>query len=119
MFFSYYETRTDDKSPYGYAIKYYVLYDKKLGEAVVSNTLIDDFTSVGNVLAQDIEFFSQKDGTVVYGISPHEFIKNFSDSEVDSISSDILNSYSEVAGTSRLSSINISDNPILFIATLK
>jgi hypothetical protein len=119
MFFSYYETMTEDRSPYGSAIKYYVLYDKKLGEAVVSNTLIDDFLSVGNVVAQDIEFFSQKDGTVVYGISPLEFIKNFSDSEVNSISSDILNSYSEVAGASQLSSINVSDNPILFIATLK
>ncbi len=119
LYFSYDERLKDNNSPFGKIKKYYVLFQKATNEAIISNSLVDDINYPLGERVNNVIFFSQADGSVVFGLSAHDFRK-MGLTSFDKINVVRKEYYSNKYPALKIyNQTKVLDNPILFIATLK
>ncbi|MDY0342623.1 MAG: 6-bladed beta-propeller [Lentimicrobium sp.] len=112
LFFRYDERKKEEGSPYGRLEKYFVLHHKATGKSKVSNVIIDDVISSSELLLNKyINFFSQPNGQVIYGISANNIIEMAKNPVYNMNERPLLNS--------NLLNIKELDNPVIFIANFK
>jgi hypothetical protein len=111
-FFRYDERKKEEGAPYGRTEKYFVLHNKVTGKSRISNVIIDDVISSSELLLNKyINFFSQPNGKVIYGIPANNIIEMANNPVYNTDKNPLLNH--------NLLNIKELDNPVIFIANTK